>query len=270
MQTREPLDCPACYNLDVFFGQSINNGSVPVYTIYREYDDAFNTLDVSYFAFYPYNRGKDACVGVPVNGSCVGAEKNLGNHVGDWEHNALRFRNGQPYIIHLNVHSFGSYYLWNESTNNFHFFLGEEVRTAVDQDNEPVEIEERYEPKYPPTVELIGTHPVVYSANGSHGLWGSPDVHTYVPGLPLQDFTDEGMAWTTWDNLIIIPWLPSNTSYEGNLNWLNFLGDWGNSAEGCEYEIVTGECELGSGPSGPRSKVDFPDPQPKTSFSLNF
>ena len=82
-------------------------------------------------------------------------------------------------------------------------------------------------------------------------------------------------------------------SYEGNLNWLNFLGDWGNSAEGCEYEIVTGitikygriesplnilicffffkgECELGSGPSGPRSKVDFPDPEPKTSFSLNF
>jgi hypothetical protein len=40
-------------------------------------------------------------------------------------------KNGQPYIIHLNVHSFGSYYLWNESTNNFHFFLGEEVRTAV-------------------------------------------------------------------------------------------------------------------------------------------
>ena len=57
------IDCPACYNLDVIFGQSINNGSVPVYTIYREYDDAFNTLDVSYFAFYPYNRGKDACVG---------------------------------------------------------------------------------------------------------------------------------------------------------------------------------------------------------------
>ena len=35
-------------------------------------------------------------------------------------------------------------------------------------------MEGRYEPNYPPTVELIGTHPVVYSANGSHGLWGSP------------------------------------------------------------------------------------------------
>lgn len=57
------IDCPACYNLDVFFGQSIENGGVPVYTIYREYDDEFNTLDVSYFTFYPYNRGKEACVG---------------------------------------------------------------------------------------------------------------------------------------------------------------------------------------------------------------
>lgn len=268
MQTREPLDCPSCYNLGMFFGQAIENGGVPTYTIYREYDDAFKTLDVSYFAFYPYNRGKDACVGVPINGSCAGAEKNLGNHVGDWEHNALRFRNGQPYMIHLNVHSFGAYYEWNETTKNFQFFVGEEVRSVVDPDydDSPYEKDARYEPQYPPTVELMGTHPVVYSANGSHGLWGSPDVHTYVPGLPLQDFTDEGIAWTTWDNLILIPWLPSNISYEGNLNWLNFLGDWGNSAEGCEYEIVTGECELGSGPSGPRSKVDFPDPQPKTSM----
>lgn len=47
----------------MFFGQAIENGGVPTYTIYREYDDAFKTLDVSYFAFYPYNRGKDACVG---------------------------------------------------------------------------------------------------------------------------------------------------------------------------------------------------------------
>lgn len=33
---------------------------------------------------------------------------------------------------------------------------------------------DRYIPKYPLVVELDGTHPVVYSANGSHGLWASP------------------------------------------------------------------------------------------------
>ena len=57
-------DCPACYNLDVFFGLPIESGGVPTYTIYREYNDELNTLDVSYFTFYPYNRGKDACVGI--------------------------------------------------------------------------------------------------------------------------------------------------------------------------------------------------------------
>lgn len=88
MQTREPLgkvflilwiklkfsnfkffflDCPACYNLNVFLGQSVENGGVPTYTIYREYNDEFNTLDVSYFTFYPYNRGKETCVGIKTN-----------------------------------------------------------------------------------------------------------------------------------------------------------------------------------------------------------
>jgi hypothetical protein len=40
-------------------------------------------------------------------------------------------KNGKPYMIHLNVHSFGAYYTWNETTNNFQFFVGEEVRAAV-------------------------------------------------------------------------------------------------------------------------------------------
>jgi len=57
------LDCPTCYNLDMFFGQPITKGNVPVYTKYREYADVNNTLDVYYLTFYPYNRGKDACVG---------------------------------------------------------------------------------------------------------------------------------------------------------------------------------------------------------------
>ena len=51
--------------------------------------------------------------------------------------------------------------------------------------------------------------------------------------------------------------LQFNNSYEGNLNWLNYLGDWGNSEDGCQYEIITGECELGSGPSGPITKNDY-------------
>ena len=29
-------------------------------------------------------------------------------------------------------------------------------------------------PTFPATVQMAGTHPVVYSANGSHGLWAAP------------------------------------------------------------------------------------------------
>lgn len=48
------------------------------------------------------------------------------------------------------------------------------MQVGRDYNDRSNEKDARYEPQYPPTVELIGTHPVVYSANGSHGLWGSP------------------------------------------------------------------------------------------------
>ena len=100
----------------MFFGQPITKGNVPVYTKYREYADVNNTLDVYYLTFYPYNRGKDACVGsyicktqllylavtiicvfsfikgVPVGGNCAGFIDTFGNHVGDWEHVTVRFQ----------------------------------------------------------------------------------------------------------------------------------------------------------------------------------
>lgn len=34
------------------------------------------------------------CIGLPVNGECVGATEIFGNHVGDWERNVMRFRVG--------------------------------------------------------------------------------------------------------------------------------------------------------------------------------
>lgn len=43
---------------------------------------------------------------------------------------------------------------------------------------------------------------------------------------------------------------------------MNFLGDWGNSPEGCGLEVITGECELTGGPSGPAGKGDNDFPYP--------
>ena len=38
-------------------------GGVPVYAIVRQYQDAWNTIDIVYHTFYPYNRGKHVCIG---------------------------------------------------------------------------------------------------------------------------------------------------------------------------------------------------------------
>ena len=43
-------------------------------------------------------------------------------------------------------------------------------------------------PTFPESVLMAGTHPVVYSANGSHGLWAAPgSAHdaSFVPPLAL-------------------------------------------------------------------------------------
>ena len=46
-----------------FHGTSVASGAVPVYAIVRPYNDAWKTTDVVYHTFYPYNRGKDVCLG---------------------------------------------------------------------------------------------------------------------------------------------------------------------------------------------------------------
>jgi len=55
--------CSSCLGPSVFYGQSVAKGGVPVYAIVRDYQDAWNTIDVVYHTFYPYNRGKQVCVG---------------------------------------------------------------------------------------------------------------------------------------------------------------------------------------------------------------
>ena len=60
--------------------------------------------------------------------------------------------------------SFGAYYGFNQTTGNFDFYYGEPLKDAP---NPHLAIE------YPDTVYLVeGTHPEIFSANGSHGIWG--------------------------------------------------------------------------------------------------
>ena len=45
---------------------------VKVIALVKEWNDECNTIDVSYPQFYPYNYGKDVCIGFDPNGHCNG------------------------------------------------------------------------------------------------------------------------------------------------------------------------------------------------------
>eukprot|EP00058_Branchiostoma_floridae_P006054 XP_002591542.1 hypothetical protein BRAFLDRAFT_92771 [Branchiostoma floridae] len=99
-------------------------------------------------------------------------------------------------------------------------------------------------------VQMEGTHPILYSAKGSHGLWSTKGTHTYKKILvneKLQDETSAGTAWDTWKNVLYIKYRPDG-GYTGSWTWLNFKGRWGNKKDGCAAESVAGECVRNSGP----------------------
>jgi len=58
-------------------------------------------VDAFWFFFYSYNLG-NAVFNV-----------RFGNHVGDWEHTAVRFKDGVPKAVYFSEHSFGDAYTWD-------------------------------------------------------------------------------------------------------------------------------------------------------------
>jgi hypothetical protein len=49
--------------------------------------------------------------------------------------------------------------------------------------------------------------------------------------------------------------------YAGQLEWLNFRGEWGNAKNGCDLEPLSGECRLNHGPIFPGGPDDMPPPR---------
>ncbi|KAF2476344.1 uncharacterized protein BDR25DRAFT_375238 [Lindgomyces ingoldianus] len=187
-------------------------------------DKGSGNVDAFYMYFYAYNWG-----------GIVAGIKSLqfGNHVGDWEHNMIRFSSGVPQ------------YIWYSQHSN-----GEAFKYSV--------------------VEKSGLRPIVYSANGSHANYAISGTHDHtIPNLNLpagflEDHTDKGTLWDPLLSSYHYSYTPSGNSFTPYdttgttpVNWLYFNGRWGDQ----EYPTsdkrqvkVFGQAKYASGPTGPADK----------------
>jgi thiol-disulfide isomerase/thioredoxin len=213
--------------------------------------EEIEVVDLTYFFYFPYNRGKEY------------ADTVWGNHVGDWEHITVRLgwvydpSTGwelKPLHLFVSAHDFGTSHPWD-------------------------------------TIEKVAgsDHPIVYSAEGSHGIYTTSaepfGEHRYgkiwVLFYPifLYDYTGNGAEWNTWTNLETFDYDAGQGL--GNSTWPRWMStdytapcapdnpdcDPHDPASGPIYRWGTYEfgtcdieCRMAKGPEGPVAKGIWADP----------
>ncbi|RFU79324.1 vacuolar sorting-associated 62 [Trichoderma arundinaceum] len=122
-------------------------------------------VDAFFFYFYSYDRGANITqVLEPLNRLIEDTEHGMhfGDHVGDWEHNMVRFRDGKPTGIYYSQHAGGSAYGWDDAA-----------------------------------LSMKDERPLVFSAYGSHANYASSGVFysDHVHDAALIDYCDAGKLW---------------------------------------------------------------------------
>ncbi|KAF2402238.1 hypothetical protein EJ06DRAFT_536755 [Trichodelitschia bisporula] len=152
----------------------------------------------------------------------------FGNHVGDWEHTVIRFYKGKPKAVFFSEHDDGEAYSWE-------------------------------------AVEKIGERPVSYSATGTHAMYATPGIHTYVlPFGLLHDATDRGPLWDPALNLRSYTYNATSDKLRASTanpraptSWFYFWGHWGDKFyalnDARQYRFA-GQYHYVNGPLGPRFK----------------
>ncbi|BDD63402.1 hypothetical protein MPDQ_007011 [Monascus purpureus] len=204
---------PAWFNGVTPDDQGKTNGAVSSAIIVRDHGDG--TVDAFYFYFYAYNRG-NVVLGMM-----------FGDHVGDWEHNMIRFVNGVPDAIWYSQHSDGEAFSYTATEKN-------------------------------------GQRPIAYSGNGTHAVYAISGNHDHtIPGLNFNnglivDHTDQGVLWDPTlsayaysYNADTAQFQPYDASYP--VSWLQFNGQWGDDKLPGQKEIF-GQSKYSAGPNGPKFK----------------
>ncbi|ORY08751.1 hypothetical protein BCR34DRAFT_603391 [Clohesyomyces aquaticus] len=189
-------------------------------------DKGNGNVDAFYMYFYAYNWG----------GIVAGINTlQFGNHVGDWEHNMIRFSNGVPQYIWYSQHANGQAFKYS----------------ITEKDSS-------------------GLRPIVYSANGSHANYAISGTHDHtipnfnLPGGFLEDHTDKGAVWDPLLSAYYYAFNAGDGSFRAfdesgktPTGWLGFKGRWGDQ----EYPTsdkrqvkIFGQAKFASGPTGPADK----------------
>lgn len=181
-------------------------------------------VDAFYMYFYAYNQGN----------TVFGQE--LGNHVGDWEHNMIRFSLGIPQEIWYSQHGNGQAFTYD----------------CVEK--------------------LQDIRPASYSAKGSHANYGIEGIHEHsIPNvnLPwgfLQDHTSRGTLWDPIKNAFWYTYNATSHSFVSATNMLNgtspvsamqYHGRWGDQAypeDDPRQKKFFGFLKYVGGPTGPYNK----------------
>ncbi|QIW99236.1 hypothetical protein AMS68_004754 [Peltaster fructicola] len=219
---QDPATNPSWLNGVVPDSVGKTNGAVSCGIIVN--DHGAGLVDVFYMYFYAFNYG----------GFYFGQDVDL--HVGDWEHNMVRFMNGQPTGLWYSQHSNGEAFTYDAT--------------------------EKYNG---------GLRPVAYSGNGSHAVYATSGTHDHtipnfnLPVGPIEDYCDKGKIWDPTLSAYYAKY-DANTktfsAYDDStpLNWLNFLGEWGDQAfpqtdprQSCPGNISL-LCKWSGGPTGPYDK----------------
>lgn len=182
-------------------------------------DHGAGDVDAFYMYFYAYNLGNTVFF------------RELGDHIGDWEHNMIRFRNGTPEAIWYSQHGNGQAFTYN-------------------------------------SVEKEGMRPISYSAVGSHANYAIEGVHDHtIPNLNLpagfiRDFTSQGTLWDPTLSTYFYNYHAGTATFESiegsPLGAMDFKGRWGDQqypdTDSRQPPPFFGFRKFVSGPTGPRTK----------------
>ncbi|KJK77367.1 hypothetical protein H634G_07106 [Metarhizium anisopliae BRIP 53293] len=192
-------------------------------------------VDAFFFYFYSYDRGANITqVLEPLNRLIEDTEHGMhfGDHVGDWEHNMVRFRDGKPNGIYYSQHSGGAAYDWDHAD-----------------------------------LSMKDGRPLVFSAYGSHANYASSgdQIHDTV----LVDYCDAGQLWDPTlsayfyhlepTNFTLTRLFPSATALPGTpdlTSFFYFTGIWGDAQYPDDHPLQKTVPYFGlkrfvSGPQGP-------------------